>query len=156
MGPQPPSLPHTGASRRARRSPFANKTKGLWCRLPPRLLSRSSYAWFWPSSHWKLRTHSAARFSAAPDTEMRFPCLQTRSGAQNTWKYIQVQGDAPEIPRRAVVLATGTRSGEDRVTGNLVRPGVGVIAAWFSVGVWIHWRAARRDPRGNMLHRANR
>src|SRR5450756_1106738 len=59
MGPQPPSLPHTGASRRARRSPSANKTKGVWCRLPPQLLSRSSYAWFWPSFHWILRTHSA-------------------------------------------------------------------------------------------------
>src|ERR1017187_9073150 len=76
MGPQPPSLPHTGASRRARRSPFADRTKGVWCRLPPQLLSRSSYAWFWPSFHWKLRTHSAARFLAAPDTETRFPCLR--------------------------------------------------------------------------------
>src|ERR1017187_2905368 len=104
MGPQPPFLPHTGASRRARRSPFANKTKGVWCRLPPRLLSRSSYAWFWPSSHWKLRTHSAARFLAAPDTETRFPCLQTRSGAQNAWKYLQVQGDAPETPEQVISL----------------------------------------------------
>src|ERR1017187_4562030 len=76
MGPQPPSLPHTGASRRARRSPFADKTKGVWCRLPPQLLSRSSYAWFWPSFYWKLPIHSAARFSAAPDTETRFPCLR--------------------------------------------------------------------------------
>src|ERR1035437_1190001 len=80
MGPQPPSLPHTDASRRARRSPFADRTKGVWCRLPPQLLSRSSYAWFWPSFHWKLRTHSATRFFAAPDTETRFPCLRTRSG----------------------------------------------------------------------------
>src|ERR1035441_5308677 len=156
MGPQPPSLPHTGASRRARRSPFADKTKGVWCRLPPQLLSRSSYAWFWPSFYWKLRTHSATRFFAAPDTETRFPCLQTRSGAQNTGDRAQARRKAPEVPEQAVVLATGTRSGEDGVTGNLVRPGVGVIAAWFSVGVWIHWRAARRDPRGNMLHRRDR
>src|ERR1035441_5771686 len=76
MGPQPPSLPHTGASRRARWSPFADTTKGVWCRLPPQLLSRFSYAWFWPSFHWKLRTHSATRFLAAPDTETRFPCLR--------------------------------------------------------------------------------
>src|ERR1017187_501413 len=111
MGPQPPSLPHTGASRRARRSPFADKTKGVWCRLPPQLLSRYSYAWFWPSFHWKLRTHSATRFSAAPDTETCFPYLQTRSGAQNTGDRAQDQGNAPEIPERAVVLATETRSG---------------------------------------------
>src|SRR5664280_2749739 len=104
MGPQPPSLPHTGASRRARRSPFANTTKGVWCRLPPQLLSRSSYAWFWPSFHWKLRTHSAARFLAAPDTETRFPCLQISSCPRSTWEYVQDQGNAPEILEQAVVL----------------------------------------------------
>src|ERR1035437_4987338 len=119
MGPQPPSLPHTGASRRARRSPFADKTKGVWCRLPPRLLSRSSYAWLCPSFHWILRIHSAARFLPAPDTETRFPCLQTRSGAQNTGNRAQALRKAPEVPRRAVVLATGTRSGrsEERRVG---------------------------------------
>src|ERR1039458_3854317 len=79
MGPQPPSLPHTGASRRARRSPFADTTKGVWCRLPPQLLSRSSYAWFWPSFHWKLRTHSATRFLAAPDTDRKSTRLILRS-----------------------------------------------------------------------------
>src|ERR1035441_9070996 len=104
MGPQPPSLPHTGASRRARRSPFADRTKGVWCRLPPQLLSRYSYAWFWPSFYWKLRTHSATRFFAAPDMETRFPCLQTSSGPRHTWEYVQDQGNAPEIPERAVVL----------------------------------------------------
>src|ERR1017187_2170704 len=124
MGPQPPSLPHTGAPRRARRSPFADTTKGVWCRLPPQLLSRSSYAWFWPSFHWKLRTHSAVRFSAAPDTETRFPCLQTRSGAQNTWEYLQVQGDAPEIPERAVVL------GGDRFRGGWGFQGVLSGSGW--------------------------
>src|ERR1017187_5942079 len=104
MGPQPPSLPHTGASRRARRLPFANKTKGVWCRLPPQLLSRSSYAWFWPSFHWKLRIHSAARFLPAPDTETHFPCLQTRSGAQNTWNRAQALRKAPEEPGPAISL----------------------------------------------------
>src|ERR1039457_5409026 len=111
MGPQPPSLPHTGASRRARRSPFVDKTKGAWCRMPPRLLSKSSYAWLSPSFHWKLRTHSAARFFAAPDTETCFPRLQTRSGAQNTWEYAQAQGSAPEMPERATFLDAVTRSG---------------------------------------------
>src|ERR1039458_3925229 len=136
MGPQPPSLPHTGASRRARRSPFADTTKGVWCRLPPQLLSRSSYAWFWPSFHWKLRTYSAVRFSAAPDTETRFPCLQTRSGAQNTWEYLQVQGDAPEIPRRAVVLATGTRSGEgDENHKSLPGGEMGIVRTRFENGL---------------------
>src|ERR1035437_8609171 len=109
MGPRPPSLPHTGASRRARRSPFANKTKGAWCRLPPQLLSRSSYAWLWPSFHWKLPIHSAARLSAAPDTETRFPCLQASSGPRSTWNHVQAQGKAPEVPERAVVLG-GDRS----------------------------------------------
>jgi hypothetical protein len=106
MGPQPPFLPHTGASRRVRRSPFADKTKGVWCRLPPQLLSRSSYAWFWPSFHWKLPIHSAARYFAAPDTETHFPCLQTSSGPRSTWEYVQDQGNAPEIPERAVVLGS--------------------------------------------------
>src|ERR1022692_3848264 len=104
MGPQPPSLPHTGASRRARRSPFADKTKGVWCRLPPQLLSRSSYAWFWPSFYWKLPIHSATRFFAAPDTETRFPCLQTRSGAQNTGDRAQARRKAPEAPEQAISL----------------------------------------------------
>src|ERR1039457_5536913 len=113
MGPQPPSLPHTGASRRARRSPFADKTKGVWCRLPPQLLSRSSYAWFWPSFYWKLPIHSAARFFAAPDTETRFPCLQTRSGAQNTGDRAQARRKAPEVPKRGTFLARVTCSGED-------------------------------------------
>src|SRR5450759_2136530 len=111
MGPQPPSLPHTGASRRARRSPFADTTTGVWCRLPPQLLSRSSYAWFWPSFYWTLPVHSATRFLAAPDTETRFPCLQTRSGAQNTCEYVQDQGNAPEVPRRTIFWR-GTRSGK--------------------------------------------
>src|ERR1019366_2911010 len=113
MGPQPASLPRTGASRRAHRSPSANKTKAAWCRLPPQLLSRSSYAWFWPSFHWKLRTHSAARFLAAPETETRFPCLQTSSGPRNAGNRVQVQGKGPEIPRRAIFLATATASGRD-------------------------------------------
>src|ERR1039457_5632015 len=104
MGPQPPSLPHTGASRRARRSPFADTTKGVWCRLPPQLLSRSSYAWFWPYFYWKLPIHSAARFSAAPDTETRFPCLQTRSGPRNIGDRAQTRRKAPEVPEQAVVL----------------------------------------------------
>src|SRR5665647_3392537 len=121
MGPQPPSLPHTDASRRARRSPFADRTKGVWCRLPPQLLSRSSYAWFWPSFHWKLRTHSATRFFAAPDTETRFPCLQTRSGAQNTGDRAQARRKAPEVPRRAVVLATVACSREG---GDSLDPGL--------------------------------
>src|ERR1035437_6708169 len=102
----PPSLPHTGASRRARRSPFADKTKGVWCRLPSQLLSRFSYAWFWSSFHWKLRTHSATRFFAAPDTETRFPCLQTRSGAQNTGDRAQARRKAPEALEQAISLAT--------------------------------------------------
>src|ERR1019366_618271 len=123
MGPQPPSLPHTGASRRARRSPFADKTTGIWCRLPPQLLSRFSYAWFWPSFHWKLRTHSAARFFAAPDTETRFPCLQTRSGAQNTGDRAQARRKAPEVPERAVVLATVPFPGG--VGFQQIRPGWG-------------------------------
>src|ERR1017187_1462474 len=107
MGPQPPSLPHTGASPRARRSPFADTTKGVWCRLPPQLLSRFSYAWLWPSFHWKLRTHSATRFLAAPDTETRFPCLQTSSGPRHTWNHVRAQGNAPEIPRLGHLLARG-------------------------------------------------
>src|ERR1035437_3665078 len=127
MGPQPPSLLHTGASRRARRSPFADKTKGVWCRLPPQLLSRSFYAWLWPSFYWKLRTHSAARFLAAPDTETRFPCLQTRSGARNTWNHVQAQGKAQEIPRRSSFLCRA-RSREGDPSGQ----GVGIIAAWVS------------------------
>src|ERR1035437_8692172 len=153
MGPQPPSLPHTGASRRARRSPFADTTKGVWCRLPPQLLSRSSYAWFWPSFYWKLPIHSAARFSAAPDTETRFPCLQTRSGAQNTGDRAQARRKAPEVPERAVVLATGTRSGEDGVTGNLVRPGVGVIGAWFAAGYGLYPRVPVQQCSGLAVRR---
>src|ERR1017187_2395544 len=113
MGPQPPSLPHTGASRRARRSPFADKTKGVWCRLPPQLLSRSSYAWFWPSFNWKLPRHSATRFLTAPDTETCFPRLQTRSGAQNTGDRAQARRKAPEVPEQAVVLVTVACSRED-------------------------------------------
>src|ERR1035441_491001 len=104
MGPPPPSLPHTGASRRARRSPFADKTKGVWCRLPPQLLSRSSYAWFWPSFNWKLPRHSATRFLAAPDTETRFPCLQTRSGARHTGDPAQTRRKAPDVAERATSL----------------------------------------------------
>src|ERR1017187_8964420 len=134
MGPQPPSLPHTGASRRARRSPFADTTKGVWCRLPPQLLSRSSYAWFWPSFYWKLPIHSAARFSAAPDTETRFPCLQTRSGAQNTGDRAQARRKAPEVPERAVVLATGTRWGGVGVAGILAGRGGGFRGVWFGGG----------------------
>src|ERR1035441_2197196 len=113
MGPPPPSLPHTDASRRARRSPFADRTKGVWCRLPPQLLSRSSYAWLWPSFHWKLPIHSATRFFAAPDTETRFPCLQISSGPRSTWEYVQDQGNAPEIPEQAISLCD--RSEERRV-----------------------------------------
>src|ERR1035437_6673873 len=104
MGPQPPSLPHTGASRRARRSPFADTTTGVWCRLPPHLLSRSFYAWLWPSFYWTLPVHSATRFLAAPDTETRFPCLQTRSGAQNTGDRAQAQENAPEVPEQVISL----------------------------------------------------
>src|ERR1035437_8635063 len=121
MGPQPPSLPHTGASRRARRSTF-----------------------------------SAARFSAAPDTETRFPCLQTRSGAQKTGDRAQARLKAPEGPERSVFLATGTRSGEDGVTGNLVRPGVGVIGAWFAAGYGLYGGSPPQSATRNVLHRANR
>src|SRR5450759_100590 len=113
MGPQPPSLPHTGASRRARRSPFADTTTGVWCRLPPQLLSRSSYAWFWPSFYWKLPIHSATRFLAAPDTETRFPCLQICSGSRHTWEYVQDQEKAPEIPRRTIFLRGDALRGKD-------------------------------------------
>src|ERR1017187_2727771 len=125
MGLQPPSLPHTGASRRARRSPSANKTKGVGCRLPPQLLSRSFYAWLWPSSHWILRIHSAARSSAAPDMETRFPCLQTRFGARNTWNHVQAQRKAREVPERAVFLTTLPvfREGGDYLHSSLARGG---------------------------------
>src|ERR1035437_2353150 len=135
MGPQPPSLPHTGASRRARRSPFADKTKGVWCRLPPQLLSRSSYAWFWPSFHWKLRTHSATRFFAAPDTETRFPCLQTRSGAQNIGDRAQARRKASEAPRRAARrLGWRPLPGRVGIPGIPVWLGAGIMAAWFMAG----------------------
>src|ERR1035441_9811826 len=123
MGLQPPSLPHTGASRRARRSPSANKTKGAWCRLPPQLLSRSSYAWFWPSSHWKLPIHSATRFLAAPDTETRFPCLQTRSGAQNTGDRAQARRKAPEVPKQAISLCDDACTVRGMSTQSLFREG---------------------------------
>src|ERR1035441_4425284 len=125
MGPQPPFLPHTGASRRVRRSPFADKTKAVWCRLPPQLLSRSSYAWFWPSFYWKLPIHSATRFLTAPDTETRFPCLQTRSGPRNTWDQVQAQGNAPEIPRRAIFLRGDALRGGDGIFGNALCLGGG-------------------------------
>jgi len=135
MGPQPPSLPHTGASRRARRSPFADRTKGVWCRLPPQLLSRSFYAWLWPSFYWKLRTHSAARFLAAPDTETRFPCLQTRSGAQNTGDRAQARRKAPEVPEQAISLRGDAFRGDGDSRESCLA-GVGIMAAWFAVGIW--------------------
>src|ERR1035437_9523480 len=145
MGSQPPSLPHTDASRRARRSPFADRTKGVWCRLPPQLLSRSSYAWFWPSFHWKLRTHSATRFFAAPDTETRFPCLQTRSGAQNTGDRAQARRKASEVPGRAVVLGGDRFRGGWGFQGVLSGSGWGLWPPGSWPGVWIYTNAARRD-----------
>src|ERR1019366_7704302 len=156
MGPQPPSLLHTGASRRARRSPFEDKTKGVWCRLPPQLLARSFYAWLWPSFYWKLRTHSAARFLAAPDTETRFPCLQTRSGARNTWNHVQAQGKAQEIPRRAIFFTTVSISRWDGDSLDIL-PGKGY---WLSPpgsrrGMDLQ-KAARRDLQCDMLHPGSR
>jgi hypothetical protein len=136
MGPQPPSLPHTDASRRARRSPFANKTKGAWCRSPPQLLSRSFYAWLWPSLHWILRIHSAARFLAAPNTETRFPCLQTSSGAQNTGNRAQARRKAPEVPRRAISLRGDAFQGDGNSMDSCLE-GVGIIAVWFAAKIWI-------------------
>src|ERR1017187_192937 len=154
MGTQPPSLPHTGASRRARRSPFVDKTKGAWCRLPPRLLSKSSYAWLSPSLHWKLRTHSATRFFAAPDTETCFPRLQTRSGAQNTGDRAQARRKAPEVPRWGTFLVTATCS---RGWGFLeVLSGSGWGLSRLVRGRDMDCtKPARRDPRRNMLHRAH-
>src|ERR1017187_1947349 len=148
MGPQPPSLPHTGASRRARRSPFADKTKGVWCRLPPQLLSRSSYAWFWPSFYWKLRTHSATRFFAAPDTETRFPCLQTRSGAQNTGDGAQARRKAPEVTRWGTFLARVTYSGEDGGDLESCLAGGGDYRRVVRGRDMDCTKPARRDPRG--------
>src|ERR1039458_2907036 len=152
MGLQPPSQPHTGASRRARRSPSANKTKGASCRLPPQLLSRSSYAWFWPSSHWKLRTHSAARSSAAPDTEMRFPCLQTRSGPRSTREYVQAQGNAQEIPRRAIFLTTVPVSSGDGDSSRASLAGDGDYRHPVCGRGVDPQEAARRDLQRDVLH----
>src|ERR1035441_9342535 len=38
--------------------------------------------------------------------ETRFPCLQTRFGARNTWNHVQAQRKAREVPERAVFLTT--------------------------------------------------
>src|ERR1035441_1726250 len=38
--------------------------------------------------------------------ETRFPCLQTRFGARNTWDHVQAQRKAREVPERAVFLTT--------------------------------------------------
>jgi hypothetical protein len=39
---------------------------------------------------------------AAPDTETRFPCLQTRSGAQNTGDRAQARRKGSKVPEQAI------------------------------------------------------
>src|ERR1035441_9827983 len=38
--------------------------------------------------------------------ESRFPCLQTRFGARNTWNHVRAPRKAREVPERAVFLTT--------------------------------------------------
>src|ERR1019366_558520 len=42
-----------------------------------------------------------------------FPSRQTSSAPRHTWNHVRAQGNAPEIPRRAIFLATVTGSGRD-------------------------------------------
>jgi hypothetical protein len=116
--------------------------------LPQQLLSRSSYAWFCPSFHWKLLIHPAARFLAAPDTETRFPCLQTRSGAQNTGDRAQARRKAPEVPEQAVVLATVMCSREDGGDLGYCLVGGGDYRCLVRGRDMDCAKAARRGPRG--------
>src|ERR1017187_5251796 len=67
--------------------------------------------------------------SAAPDTETRFPCLQTRSGAQNTGDRAQARRKAPEVPERAVVLGGDRFRGGMGLLGIIFWEGIGIMAA---------------------------
>jgi hypothetical protein len=54
--------------------------------------------------------HQAAEAPGVPDVP---PFPQFSSGPRNTWKHVQDQAHAPEIPRRTIFLATAACSRED-------------------------------------------
>jgi hypothetical protein len=75
------------------------------------------------------------------------------SGPRSTWNHIQAQGSAPEILRQAVFLRG------DALRGDSFDPGLvggGDYRCLVRARDMDCTKAAYRDPRGNMPHRANR
>src|ERR1035437_10054435 len=73
---------------------------------------------------------------------MYFSSLQISSGPRSTWKYVQDQGKAPEVPERAVVL------GGDRFRGGWGFQGVLSGSGWGLSLLGSRWGygSIRRQP----------
>src|ERR1019366_8617691 len=81
-------------------------------------------------------TESAtAQVDRRPGVVDVFSRFRFSSGPRHTWEYVQDQGKAPEVPRRATFLATASFSGEDGDSLDSGLAGVGIIAAWFAGGI---------------------
>jgi hypothetical protein len=79
--------------------------------------------------------------------ETRFPCLQTRFGARNTWEPFLAHGKAREVPGRAVFLTTVPVFGRVGISWTPVRPGVGIIGAGYGI---ICYRCLGREGNGGV------